>query len=106
MTHWKLEGEVGVEIINFIDDCSRAVLCSQVVKVATAADVVRLFFATAGLYGLPASVLSDTGPSTPPPTASRTRDWRSIWPRWASSSNTASPTIPRPKAKSSATTRR
>jgi transposase InsO family protein len=61
MTHWHLEGAVPVEIINYVDDCSRAVLCSSVVKVATAADVVRLFFATADLYGLPASVLSDNG---------------------------------------------
>ena len=36
-------------------------LCSVVVKVAKAADVVRLFFATTALYGLPASVLSDNG---------------------------------------------
>jgi transposase InsO family protein len=61
MTHWQLENDQHVEIINFIDDYSRAVLCSSVVKVARAADVVRLFFATAALYGLPASVLSDNG---------------------------------------------
>lgn len=61
MTHWQLEDASGVEIINFIDDYSRAVLCSSVVKVAKAADVVRLFFDTAALYGLPASVLSDNG---------------------------------------------
>jgi transposase InsO family protein len=61
MTHWQLEGDEHVEIINFIDDYSRAVLCSSVVKVAKAADVVRLFFATTALYGLPASVLSDNG---------------------------------------------
>ncbi|HEY5121764.1 MAG TPA: IS481 family transposase [Acidimicrobiales bacterium] len=61
MTHWHLRHEVGVEIINYVDDCSRAVLCSKVVKVATSADVVRLFFCTADLYGLPASVLSDNG---------------------------------------------
>ena len=59
MTHWQLENDEGVEIINFIDDYSRAVLCSSVVKVALAADVVRLFFATTEIYGLPASVLSD-----------------------------------------------
>jgi transposase InsO family protein len=61
MTHWHVEGAEPVEIINFIDDCSRAVLCSSVVKVATSGDVVRLFFSTADLYGLPASVLSDNG---------------------------------------------
>ena len=61
MTHWQLANDEHVEIINFIDDYSRAVLCSSVVKVALAADVVRLFYATVDLYGLPASVLSDNG---------------------------------------------
>ena len=61
MTHWQLENDEPVEIVNFIDDYSRAVLCSSVVKVALAADVVRLFYATTDLYGLPASVLSDNG---------------------------------------------
>jgi len=61
MTHWQLENNEPVEIINFVDDYSRAVLCSSVVKVARSADVVRLFFKTAALYGFPASVLSDNG---------------------------------------------
>jgi transposase InsO family protein len=61
MTHWRLEDETAVEIINFIDDLSRAVLASVVVPVATAADVVRIFFDTAARYGLPSSVLSDNG---------------------------------------------
>ena len=61
MTHWQLAGDEHVEIVNFIDDHSRAVLCSSVVKVAKAADVVRLFFATAAHYGFPQSVLSDNG---------------------------------------------
>jgi transposase InsO family protein len=42
MTHWQIEDdagdEVGVEIVNFIDDYSRAVLCSAVLPVATAAE--------------------------------------------------------------------
>ena len=50
-----------VEIINFIDDYSRAVLASVAVPVATAAEVVRIFYETAAIYGLPASVLSDNG---------------------------------------------
>jgi transposase InsO family protein len=61
MTHWQLENDEPVEIINFIDDYSRAVLCSSVVKVSLSADVVRLFYSTVDLYGLPASVLSDNG---------------------------------------------
>ena len=61
MTHWQLEDQTGVEIVNFIDDYSRAVLCSVVLRVATAADVVRLFYSCADAYGLPRSVLSDNG---------------------------------------------
>lgn len=61
MTHWHLDGERPVEIINFIDDHSRAVLASVAVPVATAAEVVRIFFDTAAIYGLPRSVLSDNG---------------------------------------------
>jgi transposase InsO family protein len=60
-SHLPNETWQSVEIVNFIDDYSRAVLCSSVVRVALAADVVRLFFATTDLYGLPASVLSDNG---------------------------------------------
>ena len=61
MTHWHHEDEHPVEIINFIDDYSRAVLASVAVPVATAAEVVRIFFETAAIYGFPASVLSDNG---------------------------------------------
>jgi transposase InsO family protein len=61
MTHWHLVDDEPVEIINFIDDHSRAVLASVAVPVATAAEVVRIFFETAAIYGLPASVLSDNG---------------------------------------------
>jgi transposase InsO family protein len=61
MTHWHLENDEKVEIINFIDDHSRAVLASVAVPVATAAEVVRIFYETAAIWGLPASVLSDNG---------------------------------------------
>lgn len=61
MTHWHLDEGRHVEIVNFIDDHSRAVLASKVVEVATAAVVVEIFFETVARYGLPASVLSDNG---------------------------------------------
>jgi transposase InsO family protein len=60
MTHWHV-GEDKVEILHFIDDCSRAVLASKVLATATAPDTIELFYATAGTWGLPASVLSDNG---------------------------------------------
>jgi len=61
MTHWHLKDDQPVEIINFVDDYSRAALSSEAVPVATAPEVVRVFYETAALYGLPASVLSDNG---------------------------------------------
>jgi transposase InsO family protein len=61
MTHWHLHGDRPVEIVNFIDDYSRAVLASAAVEVATAAEVVRIFYHAAATWGLPASVLSDNG---------------------------------------------
>ena len=61
VTHWQLADGTGVEIVNIIDDHSRAVLCSSVVDVARAADVVRLFWAAFDAYGLPESVLTDNG---------------------------------------------
>jgi transposase InsO family protein len=61
MTHWHLADDQPVEIVNFVDDHSRAVLRSVVVPVATAAEVVRIFFDAAASYGLPRSILSDNG---------------------------------------------
>jgi transposase InsO family protein len=60
MTHWHAGGDK-VEILHFIDDCSRAVLSSKVLDTATALDTIELFYATAATWGLPASVLSDNG---------------------------------------------
>jgi transposase InsO family protein len=60
MTHWHAGGEK-VEILHFIDDCSRVALSSKVLAVATSANAIELFYATAATWGLPASVLSDNG---------------------------------------------
>ena len=64
MTHWRVGDEdetEGVEIINFVDDYSRAAFSSTVVPVATASLVVPCFYDTAGRHGLPREVLSDNG---------------------------------------------
>jgi transposase InsO family protein len=60
MTHWHV-GADKVEILHFIDDCSRAVLSSKVLGTATAPDTIELFYATAATWGLPLCVLSDNG---------------------------------------------
>ncbi|HUA94332.1 MAG TPA: IS481 family transposase [Acidimicrobiales bacterium] len=61
VTHWQLAGERHVEIVNFIDDHTRAVMASVALEVATAADVVRIFYGATSVYGFPQSVLSDNG---------------------------------------------
>jgi transposase len=100
MTHWHV-GEDKVEILHFIDDCSRAVLSSKVLPSATAPDTIEL---PPGVC--PSRCSLTTARSIAPPTAGRRRASRSISLRWASTLSTASPTIPRPRARSSATTRR
>jgi transposase InsO family protein len=60
MTHWPAAKEPA-EILHFIDDCSRAVLGSRVVRTATAACASELFYEAVATWGLPASVLSDNG---------------------------------------------
>ncbi len=61
MTHWALADGTGVEILDFVDDYSRMVTVAVVLPVTTAADVVAAFYQAAGLYGLPASMLTDNG---------------------------------------------
>jgi hypothetical protein len=106
MTHWALEGDVGVEIVNFLDDHSRLCLTSVVLKVTKTLDVLAIFQATCDVYGLPASLLTDMGRSTPPRVATVARDSRPSSNDSASSPNTPVPTIPRPAGRSSVFTRR
>jgi transposase InsO family protein len=61
MTHWALEGEVGVEIVNFLDDHSRLLLASVAFPVTKVLDVMNVFQATREVYGTPASLLTDNG---------------------------------------------
>jgi hypothetical protein len=50
-----------VEILNMIDDPSRLCVTAKVSVAMTSRDVVRAFTRSAGLWGYPASVLSDNG---------------------------------------------
>jgi transposase InsO family protein len=61
MTHWVLEGDVGVEIVNFIDDHSRLCLASVALPVTKVLDVMAIFQAITVRYGTPASLLTDNG---------------------------------------------
>lgn len=61
VTHWQLADGQHAEILNMIDDHSRLFLASQAFSTVKARDVVDVFHKTAGLHGLPASLLSDNG---------------------------------------------
>lgn len=61
MTHWALGDGAGVEIVNFIDDYSRAIVASRVFDVATGPRVLNTFQEAARTWGFPASLLTDNG---------------------------------------------
>lgn len=61
VTHWRLKDGSEVEIINFVDDYSRLVVASTVVRTATAPAVLRIFHDAAKTWGFPASLLTDNG---------------------------------------------
>jgi hypothetical protein len=61
MTHWVVEGGVGVEIVNFLDDHSRLCLASVALPVTKVLDVLAIFQSTGELYATPASLLTDNG---------------------------------------------
>jgi transposase InsO family protein len=61
MTHWELAGGRSVEIVNVVDDHSRAVMASVALTVAKAPDVVRIFHQAVATFGLPQNILSDNG---------------------------------------------
>ncbi len=61
ITHWQLQDEQHVEILNVIDDHSRPFIASQAFTTTKAKDVVDVFHKAASLHGLPACLLSDNG---------------------------------------------
>ena len=61
-TPWQLADESSVEILNFLDDCSRLCPGSRCFHSLKAPDPVEGFQAAANEFGLPASLLSDNGP--------------------------------------------
>jgi transposase InsO family protein len=61
MTHWTLDGDVGVVIVNFIDDHSRLCVASVALSVTKAVDVAAIFQTARQHWGTPASVLTDNG---------------------------------------------
>jgi transposase InsO family protein len=61
ITHWRLAGGEGAEILNMLDDHSRLFLVSTAYPTFKAADVVDVFRKAVALHGAPASLLCDNG---------------------------------------------
>ena len=61
VTHWRLRDGTEVEIVNFIDDYSRLIVASKVVRITTAPAVLRVFHEATKTWGFPASLLTDNG---------------------------------------------
>jgi transposase InsO family protein len=61
VTHWRLEDQTEVDIVNFLDDHSRLVVASRVIRTATAPKVLEIFRGAGARWGFPASLLTDNG---------------------------------------------
>ncbi|ALV45366.1 transposase [Arthrobacter alpinus] len=60
-THWHLSNNHDVEILNFLDDHSRLLLGCTAHHRVTGPIVVEGFLTCTGIYGIPASTLTDNG---------------------------------------------
>ena len=61
ITHWALADGTDMEILNILDDHSRLCVDSKTLPVFKAGDVNSSFAKAVGVYGNPASLLSDNG---------------------------------------------
>ena len=102
-THYRLADGTDCEIITWLDDCSRYALHITAHRRITTPLVVDTFTTTCALYGKPASSLTDNGRSTPPDSAATpaATDSKHSWHHGAFANSAAEAAIPKPKAKSS-----
>jgi transposase InsO family protein len=61
VTHWRLADQAEVDILNLLDDHSRAALASLARPTMTGPDVMASFTEAVAHWGTPASVLTDNG---------------------------------------------
>ena len=61
VTHWRLADGTDVEILNWLDDHSRYLLCCTAHQAVTGDDVVAVFLEVIEEHGVPASTLTDNG---------------------------------------------
>jgi transposase len=105
VTFYRLRDKTQVEILNLLDDYSRLCVASKVLKVTRSPDVVATLYEAGAVWGLPASLLTDNGCIYTPPIVTGTRHWNPSSSFSASPLSIPAPTIPRPGARSSASTR-
>jgi transposase InsO family protein len=60
-TLWQLGDGTAVEILNFLDDCSRVALASRCFRTVKGHDPAQVFHAATNTFGVPASLLTDNG---------------------------------------------
>ncbi len=61
VTHWALADGTPIEVLNIIDDHSRACIASRAFATARAPDVVRTLHRAAAIWGYPQGFLTDNG---------------------------------------------
>ncbi|MGZ6527895.1 MAG: IS481 family transposase [Actinomycetota bacterium] len=61
VTEWELADHTAAQIITYLDDHSRLIVSSRVVRVATARNALSTFHAASASYGVPAALLTDNG---------------------------------------------
>lgn len=61
MTHWRLTDGTGVEILTFLDDCSRFAISVTAHRVVTTTILLTAFRTAITVHGAPASTLTDNG---------------------------------------------
>src|SRR5919201_6079696 len=59
VTHWRLADGTDIEILNWLDDHSRDLLCATAHQAVSGDDVVAVFLDVVGDHGPPASTLTD-----------------------------------------------
>lgn len=60
-THWRLADASGVEILTFLDDCSRYAISVTAHRTVTTQQLIEMFRTAISHHGTPASTLTDNG---------------------------------------------
>ena len=108
-THCRLADGADTEVLTWLDDHSRYALSVTAHRRVTGPIVLAAFRAACAEFGTPASTLTDNGMVSPPgcrAARAAATTWKPSCAAWGSGRRTASRTIPRPRARSSGSSRR